>query len=62
MSYLERRVKKIENRLNVNKEPSIVEIVNFGDGNLPPEHTAGGITLRHVHYKDIRKEVRSGKG
>ena len=37
MSNLERRVKKIENRLNVGENPTIVEIVNFGDGELPQE-------------------------
>jgi len=62
MRDFRRQIEKIEKRLNVGKEPIIVEIVCFGDGDTPPEHAAGGITVRCVHYENIRKGTRAGKG
>jgi hypothetical protein len=56
MSNLNRRLKKVEKTLNVDKEQLIVEIVRFSDGPLPPEHTDGNITTRYVRYDDICKE------
>lgn len=62
MRDFRRQIEKIEKRLNVNAEPDIVEIVMFNDGDLPPEHTVGSTTIRHVHYADIQKKAGAEKG
>jgi hypothetical protein len=49
---IEKRLERIEGKLNVGKEPIIIEIVEFGDGELPPEQVVGGITVRHIRYSD----------
>ena len=56
-----RRLKRIEDRLNVGKEPVIIRLVYFGDGQLPPERTERGIIYKPVHYKDTQKKARAGK-
>ena len=56
MSDLNRRLKKIESKLNVDKEQRVVEIVVFHDGELPPDHIDGNVTIRQVRYDDICKE------
>ena len=56
MSDLNRRLKKIESKLNVDKEQRVVEIVLFCDGELPPDETHGNVTIRHVRYDDICKK------
>jgi len=64
MKPMERRIDRIESKLNVSdKPPKVVDIVFFGDGDLPPEHTAGGITCRYVRHKDMRlqKETEGNK-
>ncbi len=43
MSDLNRRLRKVESKLNANKEQRVVEIVQFCDGPLPPDHTDGSI-------------------
>jgi hypothetical protein len=53
MSDLSRRLKKLEGKLNVDKEQRIVEIVWFSDGPLPPDHTDGNITTHYVRFNDI---------
>ena len=55
MSDLHRRLKKAEDRLNLNTKPRTVAIVQFG-GRLPPDRTDGNTTIRHVAYEDIAKE------
>ena len=55
MKPMERRIDRIESKLNISdKPPKVVDIVFFGDGDLPPEHTADWITCRYVRYKDMR--------
>ena len=56
MSDLNRRLKKIESKLNVDKEQRVVEIVLFCDGELPPDEIHGNVTIRHVRYDDICKK------
>jgi hypothetical protein len=56
MSDLNRRLKKAESKLNVNKEQRIVEIVQFCDGPLQPDHTDGNIKTRYVRFDDICKK------
>ncbi|MCJ7693451.1 MAG: hypothetical protein MUO22_08565 [Sedimentisphaerales bacterium] len=46
MSNLNRRLKKVEKTLNVNKEQRVAEIVQFCDGPLPPDHTHGNTGYR----------------
>jgi hypothetical protein len=56
MSNLNRRLKKIENKLNIGNEQRVIEIVWFADGSPPPEHTEGNITTRYVRYSNICKK------
>ena len=56
MSDLNRRLKKIESKLNFDKEQRVVEIVLFCDGELPPDEIHGNVTIRHVRYDDICKK------
>ena len=56
MSNLNRRLKRAEKKLNVEKEQQVVQIVQFSDGPLPPEQTCGNLIIRHVRYIDICKE------
>ena len=55
MSDIRRRLKKAEEKLNINQEHTTVNIVYFGGGKLPPDHTNGNITIHHVAYEDVRK-------
>jgi hypothetical protein len=55
MSDLNRRLKKVEKTLNVDKEQHVAEIVMFNDGTLPPDKTYGNLTICHVRYSDICK-------
>ena len=53
MSDISRRLKKVENTLNVNREERPpAEIVYFGGGVLPPD--TPGIT--YVRFEDVCKE------
>ena len=59
MSNMNRRLKKVEKALNVDKEQRVAEVVLFCDGPLPPDQTYGNLTIRHVRYDDIcKKEER----
>jgi len=51
---IERRIKKAEQKLGVDREPVLHQIINFGDGPLPPDEKRGNIIVRHVHYSEIR--------
>ncbi len=73
MYSMNRRLKKVEERLNVDKEERPpVTIVYFGGGECPPDRTDGNMTIHHVKYEDIisdsaksdekqRKATNSGK-
>jgi len=56
MSDLNRRLRKLEGKLNVDKEPRVAEIVWFANAPLPPDHTEGNITIRYVRFDDICKK------
>ena len=56
MSNLNRRLKKVEKALNVDKEQRVAEIVLFCDGPLPPDKIQGNRTIRYVRYSDICRE------
>ena len=55
MSDIRRRLKKAEEKLNLNEEHITVNIVHFG-GELPPDHTDGNITVHYVTHEDIHEE------
>jgi ABC-type metal ion transport system substrate-binding protein len=55
MKDLERRIKRIEDKLNVGKEPIVVSVVHYGD-KLPPDKTENGITVKFVRYTDLKQE------
>lgn len=56
MSNIRRRLKKAEQKLNINEKHITVNIVYFGEGELPPDHTDGNITVHHVAYEGVRRE------
>lgn len=56
MKSIESRVEKIENKLNMDKKPLVLLVAFFGDGELPPESTQRGVTVRYVHYRDLPKD------
>ena len=51
MSDIRRRLKKAENKMNLNKEPIIITITEYGD-ELPPDHTDGNITIHYVRHDE----------
>jgi hypothetical protein len=59
MSDLNRRLKKVESKLNVDKGQRIAEIVYFTDRPLPPDETYGNTTIRHVRFDDVIKRNRN---
>lgn len=61
MANLNRRLKKVEKALNVDKEQRVAEVVYFADGPLPPDQTYGNLTIRHVRYDDICKATESNQ-
>ena len=61
MSDIRRRLKKAEEKLNLNQEHKIVTIVDYSgfvdsSGELPPDRTYGNITVRYVAYEDVSKD------
>ena len=55
MNRVEARVKRVEERLNVCKEPIVALIVMFGGGPLPPDKVDGNIVVKHVAYEDLNQ-------
>ena len=55
MSDLNRRLKRVEKTLNLDKEQRVAEIILFSDGPLPPDEIRGNQTIRHVRYSDVIK-------
>jgi hypothetical protein len=53
MSNLNRRLKKVEKTLNLDKEQRVAEIILFSDGPLPPDEIQGNRTIRYVRFDDI---------
>ena len=53
MSRREARVKKVEEQLNVGKEPIVCQIVMFGGGPLPPEQVDGNRVTKFISYEDL---------
>jgi len=56
MSNMNRRLKKVEKALNVDKEQRVAEVVWFADGPLPPDEIQGNRTIRYISYKEFCKE------
>jgi len=56
MYSMNRRLKKAEDRLSINKKHSVVNIVYFGGGECPPDRTDGNMTIHHVKYEDIIRD------
>ena len=55
MSDLNRRLKRVEKTLNLDKEQRVAEIILFSDGPLPPDEIQGNRTIRHVRLVDVIK-------
>lgn len=58
MSDIRRRLKKAEDKLNLNQEQITVNIVHWGRGKLPPDHTSGPMNIHYVRYEDKPKEEK----
>jgi len=54
MREIDRRIKNVEKRLNLNEKPKTVTTVQFG-GELPPDRTEGNITYHHVMYEKLKQ-------
>lgn len=59
MTDLNRRLKKVEKALNVDKEQRVAEIVMFSDGPLLSDHTEGNITVHYVRFDDYAAKRNS---
>ena len=55
MKDISRRLKNIEQKMNLSEKPKTVTIVFYGD-TLPPDEKQGNITTHYVLYKEICKE------
>ncbi|MHC4121596.1 MAG: hypothetical protein ACYSWO_29335 [Planctomycetota bacterium] len=53
MSDIRRRLKKAEEKLSINEKHTTVNVVYFGGGESPPDHTHGNTTTHYVAYEDI---------
>jgi hypothetical protein len=51
MTNMKRRIKNIEDKLNLSEKPITVKIVCFG-GELLPDRTQGNITIQYVMYEN----------
>ena len=51
MANIKRRIKKIEDKLNLSEKPKMVTIVQFG-GELPPNRIEGNTTYHFVMFED----------
>ena len=51
---LKKRIKAIENSLNLKENPIIVTIVWFGD-ELPPDQMDGAVAVKFVRYYELMK-------
>ena len=51
MTNINNRLKKAEQKLNINQKNLIVTIFEFG-GELPPEQKQGNITIRYAQYDE----------
>jgi len=50
---INRRVKTVEKKLNLNREPLVINVVDYygeDDVDLTPDRTEGNITVHHVRY------------
>ncbi len=56
MSDIRRRLKKAEEKLNLNQKHITINIVYFGGRELLPDPTDGNITVHHVAYVDVFRE------
>ena len=51
MTNIKRRIKKIEDKLNLSEKPKTVTIVLFG-GDLPPGRIEGNTTYQFVMFEN----------
>ena len=50
MKAIARRIKRIEDRLNIGKKQVIITALMFG-GELPPDRRVGDTIIRHVMFE-----------
>lgn len=57
MRDISRRIKNVEEKLNLNKKHTTIQIIMFGGkGKLSPDWTVGNTTYHLVHYDEIKKK------
>jgi hypothetical protein len=55
MRDISRRIEKVEKKLNLNREPIVISVIDYygeDDVDLPPDRTEGNITIHHVRYNN----------
>ena len=57
---IESRIRRAETEMGMRQEPVIVEIVNFGDGPMPPERREGNYIVRTISYREHRQHLEGG--
>lgn len=60
MRAILRRIKKAEEKLNLNQKHITINMIHWGRGELPPDHTSGNMNIHYVRYEDVR-EGNSGQ-
>ena len=55
MTNMKRRIKNVEDKLNLNEKPVTIMIVEYG-GELPPDRTQGNMTIHYVMYDERAKQ------
>ena len=48
---IEKRLQNIEDKLNIDKEMIVVELIDFSGVPLPPDNLENGILIKHVAYE-----------
>ena len=56
MSDIRRRIGKLEEKLNLNQEQITINMIHWGRGKLPSDHTSGSMNIHYVRYEDVREE------
>ena len=56
MSDIRRRLKKAEDKLNLIQERVTINMIHWGRGESPPDHTSGPMNIHYVRYEDVRRE------
>lgn len=62
MGNIARRIERAEERLGLDQEPIIVDLVWFGGEPVPPEQRRDNVILRYVAYETVQRQREGGAG